>query len=73
MAAITITSTVTITRRTAERIARALASALLTIGTTGLAARDSGPNPKKGSKTTNTLFVTFQERSPRYPDKDCKP
>jgi len=55
-------------RRTPERFARALASALLAIGAAaGLVACDNSPNPK-GSEATNTLFIAFQERSPRHLD-----
>ncbi len=55
-------------RRTAERPARSLFRALVAIGAAALLVGcDSSPNPK-GSEAANTLFVAFQERSPRHLD-----
>jgi ABC-type transport system substrate-binding protein len=42
------------------------ACALLAVGTL-LGGCDNSPNPK-GSESTNTLFIAFQERSPRHLD-----
>ncbi|HZT54876.1 MAG TPA: peptide ABC transporter substrate-binding protein, partial [Burkholderiaceae bacterium] len=46
---------------------RALGCVLAAAVALGLAACDNSPNPK-GSAATNTLFVAFQERSPRHLD-----
>src|SRR5258707_11934317 len=51
------------TRRTFGWLAAGIATCIALL----LAGCDNSPNPR-GSESTNTLFIAFQERSPRHLD-----